>query len=434
MALVKQNKGLVANGLQYLGYLLPAMGCLFLWVGCKEHDSSKAPLKHEVYLWQRLWDESVNQAVMSQGESFEQMLILAAEIDWRLKTNSATIIQPDFEALGSSQTPIGLVIRVPHFPKPSVDLALHKNQLISLAGTLIDRYSEQGIEISEMQLDLDCPDARLEHYIEWVKDLREAIEPMPFSITALPSWLNEPSFSELIDSVDHYVLQVHSIQPPTHREEALVLCDPYQARLAVERAGRWQTPFRVALPTYGYWMQWDTEGRFIRLSAETMPTLLQPKISLDSVMADPYAMADLVDHWQQSHPASMSGLIWFRMPVPSDRMNWRWETLSSVMQGKPPRMELTYSLKNPGPGYWEVWQEGTPHPNMAQGSVTVHWQAASLIAGDGLNGYRWRTLSPTSGQFKSSLRRTPPWGETGAHLIGWLRLDQADAVRLDDSL
>ncbi|MGB0421911.1 MAG: hypothetical protein ACPGL0_12155, partial [Limisphaerales bacterium] len=90
--LVKQNKGLVANGLQYLGYLLPAMGCLFLWVGCEEHDPSKAPLKHEAYLWQRLWDESVNQAVMSQGESFEQMLILAAEIDWRLKTNSATII------------------------------------------------------------------------------------------------------------------------------------------------------------------------------------------------------------------------------------------------------------------------------------------------------------------------------------------------------
>ena len=43
-------------------------------------------------------------------------------------------------------------------------------------------------------------------------------------------------------------------------------------------------------------------------------------------MADPHAMADLVHHWQQSHPRSMTGLIWFRLPVASDRMNWRWET------------------------------------------------------------------------------------------------------------
>ena len=129
----------------------------------------------------------------------------------------------------------------------------------------------------------------------------------------------------------------YSIKPPTNREEALVLCDPQQAKLAVERAGQWQTPFRVALPTYGYWMQFDADGGYRRLSGETTPSLLHPDGSMEPLMADPHAMADLVHHWQQSHPRSMTGLIWFRLPVASDRMNWRWETLASVMQGRPPR-------------------------------------------------------------------------------------------------
>ena len=163
--------------LRYLACLLPSIGCLVLWIGCREQASSEAPLKHEVYLWQRLWDASVNQALKSHGASFERILFLAAEIDWRLKNDSVTLIQPDDQALRSSETPVGLVIRVQHFPQPEVGQALHKKQLISLASTLVSRFSDQGLEISECQLDLDCPDARLEEYIDWLKDLREAISP-----------------------------------------------------------------------------------------------------------------------------------------------------------------------------------------------------------------------------------------------------------------
>ncbi|MGB1054544.1 MAG: DUF3142 domain-containing protein [Limisphaerales bacterium] len=421
--------------LRHLACLLPSIGCLVLWTGCREQTSSEAPLKHEVYLWQRLWDASVNQALKSHGASFERILFLAAEIDWRLKTDSVTLIQPDDQALRSSETPVGLVIRVQHFPQPEVGQTLHKEQLISLASTLMSRFSEQGLEISECQLDLDCPDARLEEYIGWLKDLREAIKPMPLSITALPSWLNEPSFSDLIACVDHYILQVHSIKPPTHREEALVLCDPQQAKLAVERAGQWQTPFRVALPTYGYWMQFDADGGYRRLSGETTPSLLHPDGSMEPLMADPHAMADLVHHWQQSHPRSMTGLIWFRLPVASDRMNWRWETLASVMQGRPPKRELTYTLKNPEPGYWEIWARNTGEiVSLPRDRIALHWTEGVYLAADGLLGYQWQKEALQNGSLHPPAHEhMHPVDPGKKHLIGWIRFQGTNRLVLESS-
>ena len=197
----------------------------------------------------------------------------------------------------------------------------------------------------------------------------------------------------------------------------------------MERAGQWQTPFRVALPTYGYWMQFDADGGYRRLSGETTPSLLHPDGSMEPLMADPHAMADLVHHWQQSHPRSMTGLIWFRLPVASDRMNWRWETLASVMQGRPPKRELTYTLKNPEPGYWEIWRHVPDNPAwIPEETVAVQWTRATLIAGDGLQGFRWQALGSTHGAWKASSKASLPYRAAGTHLIGWLRLDREDEV------
>jgi len=188
-------------------------------------------------------------------------------------------------------------------------------------------------------------------------------------------------------------------------------------------------PFRVALPTYGYTVGFDREGRFVGLSAEGPARNWPDGVQLREVRADPAAMATLVAAWTTAHPPSLRGVIWYRLPVADDRLNWRWPTLAAVMAGRTPRHDLRVEARQPSPGLVEVDLANAGDGDYAKAvEVAVRWQYARLVACDGLHGFEPNDSGNGVVKFSRTSCRLGP-GER--QTIGWLRLDKETAVRCE---
>ena len=125
---------------------------------------------------------------------------------------------------------------------------------------------------------------------------------MSLSITALPTWLADGGFAPLVGDLDHFVLQVHSLEKPETIDRPVTLCDPQKTVAWAEMANEAGTPFHVALPTYGYRLVFDTDDRFVALSAEGPRPVTPPGYRVGVVMANPLAMAPLAAHLRRHRP------------------------------------------------------------------------------------------------------------------------------------
>ncbi|HEX3628724.1 MAG TPA: DUF3142 domain-containing protein [Verrucomicrobiae bacterium] len=284
---------------------------------------------------------------------------------------------------------------------------------------------------AELQVDFDCAQSKLDGYRLWISTIRRAITPVPVVITVLPSWLNESSFPNLIASADGYVLQVHSLEAPKSADAPFTLCDPAAARRAVERAGEWNVPFRVALPTYGYVIAFNHNGKFAGLSADGPRKDWPADYKLREVRTDAAAMAKLVQFLGTNHPASMQGIIWYRLPVADDNLNLRWPTLGAMMTGRVPREQVHAAARRVEPGLVEISLINDGELGLSSRlAVEVTWTNARLVAGDGIAGFNLADAGPGSAKFQ--MDDNPfrlPAGER--RIIGWLRLNEDREVKVE---
>jgi hypothetical protein len=285
--------------------------------------------------------------------------------------------------------------------------------------------------VAELQVDFDCAERKLDDYRCWVEMLRARVAPVPLVITALPAWLDQPAFRRLVAAADGFVLQVHSLARPKTPGDAFQLCDPSAARRAVERAAKCGRPFRVALPTYGYLVAFNQTDRFIGLSAEGPVPGWPAGVKLREVQADADAMAGLVSGWMADRPQGLLGVVWYRLPVESDRRNWRWPTLAKVMAGEIPRADVRAEARRTEDRLVEIElvNRGTAE-HRGPGRVTVSWPRGRLIASDGLLAYETAGGAMDSIQFRGKADRPglPP-GER--RTIGWLRFESEAEVKVE---
>jgi len=381
-------------------------------------------LKQEVYVWQRTWNAAVRDSLAQHASSFSRLVALNAEVTWQAKRPQIIRVPIDWEALRAGRRPIGLALRIGAYPGPFDSNGKITTLLVEQASSLIAECQAHQLQGSELQIDFDCAESKLDGYRIWVEAIRRKIAPAPLTITVLPTWLNQASFKLLIAATDGYVLQVHSFERPKDGAAPFTLCDPAVARRAVERAAQFGIPFRVALPTYGYVMAFDRAGRFVGLSAEGPSQSWPQGVQLREVRADPVALAHLVQTWTTNHPATLTGIIWYRLPVSEDFLNWRWPTLSAVMAGRSPRESLRAESRRPQPALVEVSLVNDGDADaVALPAVAVRWQNARLVAGDGLRGFELVQPEPAVAHFrrKAGRDRLAP-GERWE--IGWLRLDK----------
>jgi hypothetical protein len=422
-----------------------AAASLVLGLWLRRGQRAAGPMPQEAYVWQRSWGPEVRDAVRQtagQVVGLTGLVALAAEVDLSTRPPRVALAGIDPAALRAAGKPVGLAIRIGRFSPGGPERRLTEDPeavrfLAGVAGQVAARAREQGLPVREIQLDYDCPESRLGEYPLLVKAVKTAVAPLPVTLTALPVWLRQRrDFANLAAAADGYVLQVHSLEPPRRFDAAFLLCDPVAAKRAVEAAARFRRPFRVALPTYGYVVAFDSTGKVAGLSAEG-PLLSWPRNAAVRVArSDPAAMAGLVREWTADRPAELTGLLWYRLPSAADRLNWPGPALRAVMAGRAPRRELRAASRKTEPGLTEIDLANPGEEDAAWPTpVTVRWDGSPLLAADGLAGYRLDRNADRNGARGFLLRHeTTAWDRPlrpgDRRQIAWLRFAGPAEVRI----
>jgi len=352
---------------------------------------------HEVYVWQRHWDPMLSQAIEQAAAQASGFSVLAAEVSWKAGQVDRVVCVPiDYSALKATQKAVGLALRIGPYSGPFDKGSSATTLVTSLAASLVADARLAGVEPIEVQIDFDCAESKLNGYCKWVRAIREKIRPVPVTITVLPCWLRQRAFIGLVRAADAFVLQVHSLERPKSPEAPITLCDCAAALHWVEQAARTGIPFRVALPTYGYLIAFNDEGRFTGLCAEGPSQAWARDTTLRIVRSDPIAMAKLVQNWQRDRPCRMQGVIWYRLPIESDRLNWKWVTLSAIMAGQIPRETLQVEVEYPQPELAEiVLVNGGEADLSAEVRIEIGCEREKLVAADSLCGFALAEMKPS---------------------------------------
>jgi hypothetical protein len=196
----------------------------------------------------------------------------------------------------------------------------------------------------------------------------------------------------------------------------------------VRKAARLGTPFLVALPTYGYNVAFDSQGKYLGISAEGPSPAWPDRATIKELAPDPLQLSQLVAEWTRSRPSAMRGVIWYRLPNSDDRLNWRWPTLASVMAGKPPQPDLQAEAIRSEEGSIDLALVNNGSGEFAgSATVQVDCENAKLLAADALAGFDYR-LADHKIDFAGHVPAgaLPPGGRLA---IGWVRLSQDTEVK-----
>ena len=382
---------------------------------------AEGALANEVYVWQQKWTEPVRESVAQHATNFNGVVVLAAEVTWREGKPEVAHAAVDYPALARTGAPVGIALRLGTYPGPFAENDATAAFIAGLAAALVEEARAKKVAPRELQIDFDCAESKLDGYRVWVEILKRKIAPVPVAITALPNWLNAPAFPRLAQSAGSYVLQVHSLARPNDFNAPFMLCDSQAARRAVELAGRTGVPFRVALPTYGYVLAFDRAGKFFDLSAEDPRKNWPEDAQLREVHSDPIEISALVQNWATNRPALMQGVIWYRLPVAVDNLNWRWPTLHAMLLARVPREGLRADARRVEPGLVEISLDNNGELDISSRlAVEVRWSGARLVAGDSLRDFELAEPDPSAARFTSRPELSRLFaGET--RVVGWLR-------------
>jgi hypothetical protein len=384
----------------------------------------RRPLTHQAYVWQRVWRPEISEALRTAVHDIESFSLLSAEMQWKNGAPEIRRFTPDWATLRELKKPPGIVIRV--FPSVAATAwnSPATDALLGLIGQLMDDFRANTVPVRDVQLDYDCPESKLGDFIRLVRELKQRHPQLSLSITALPAWLTRKEFATLAGEIPGYVLQVHSLHLPQSRSGLVTLCDPAAARAAVQRAGALKIPFRVALPTYSCVVTFDAAGKVTEVYGEDLPSSFpqtaDPFIVMD---ADAFQCAALVSEWQKTGPAELKSVVWYRLPVKSDRLNWPWPTLAKVCRGEVLRRGWKIETPLQVSSHRDiVLHNDGDAPDDLPRVVVVRAQDGGIAASDGLRGYaatpqpdgrvRWLLENP------SMHPRVPPGGQ---RIIGWCR-------------
>jgi hypothetical protein len=293
--------------------------------------------------------------------------------------------------------------------------------VIETAKALLREAAAGGAAVTEFQLDFDSPQKKLADYRTLLAAVRGALSPMPLTITTLPSWLEEREFPRLLREVDGYVLQVHSV-PTRADKHADNICDPVLARKWARKAAGFGRPFWVALPTYRCIAGFNPDGKLLGVAMDSLQPSWPAGTRVLEFSSDPSELAQLVREWKSARPASLMGVIWYRLPTAADVRNWRWSTLAAVMEGREPLDRLEIATEGESTVDINVINSGEADQQLSR-SVVIEWDEANLVSSDALPGWIVRTgareaeFTPTG---DPPLRLLP--GERRG--IGWLRYDR----------
>ncbi len=393
-----------------------------------------ADMSQAAYVWQRSWSPRVELAIKTQAEQIDGLTVLCAEVMRGYQDKPTWInVLPNWELLKQSELPINLAIRAGEY-SDSFEADQPMTQcLLGEVRKALASVRAAGLEPAAVEIDFDCATRNLEGYAEWLRLIREELGGVPLSITTLPTWMSRPeAFADLIAEVDHFVLQVHSVQRAHTIDSDALLCDPQLAQHWTLQAARFGKPYHVALPTYAYRLGYDDSGKLVEVAGENASPMQNPDWRYRVIRAEPDAMSSLVRTFRVDRPANCLGVIWYRLPIGQELHNWDPQTWRAVMAGRVGGDTWQAHARTSSGGVVEI--ELIQNSEIAAEppeQILVSWGEGTALAWDGQRQYSVIT-SPDHGliwQWPSTI--SPPLLRNGTRwTIGWLRMESAAELNI----
>ena len=418
-------------------HVLRVWGCILVLAAslcaCLGDPPAPDKMANGVYVWQQAWGPGVTDAVALAGTRCDVLMVLVAELDLKDGALVARTPNIDWASLAATKRSVVAVVRA--HALPGIETEAGRVAAIDAIATQVDTALKQsqaaGIQLNGVQMDYDCATSKLGAYTDLMAALRNRYPAVAWSITALPTWLASDACKKLVAGLDHFVLQVHAFDAEALNRPEPTLCEVARVPTWVDAAGEFATPFYVALPTYGYRLVYDASGDFLGIRAED-ESEMRVGVEEREVHADPVAMAQLVNGFAEQRSSNMRGVVWFRLPVADDSLNWSWALLAEVMAGRAPTVTLAAEVRPPEPGLHEVWlaNSGNYRPT-APSRVYVVWNGTGQMAHDALGGF---ACVMAEGKSACTLEgRAPEPGKPV--MIGWFRFAEKTTnvtVKLDE--
>lgn len=371
--------------------ILLVMGYYFLSLEDSPQPIAE-PMQTGFYVWQRAWTPAVQSAITQSQELSDGYWLTAGTVNPDWQSLNTHLEESDWKFIKTLHKPITLVYRIHHNPKrwlSNNEYEFMNHLLIQPVMSIIHHAREQGINITGLQIDYDCPTSKLSFYTDWMAKLHDDIEGVELSITALPTWMTSRYWKKLVKQTDYYVLQIHSFEIPAQNGQLKPVFDDKNYPNYMQTAHETRHPFFLSLPTYGYRVYFDQDGQYLRISAEGFTPLLQKGYSVKAVMADAESLANVVKSLKDNRPPYCRGVLWFRLPVEADELNWSYEALQAVMQGEIPSLQFHAEIKTINPQLAEIWihNTGEQHtPNQIALQLEINPDA--VLAYDMMSGYQ----------------------------------------------
>lgn len=393
----------------------------------KSRPVTAGALPQRGYLWQREWTPSVIDALAQADQKMDGLVVLGAEIRWNGSKPDIIRATISWDALKKAAKPCAIALRIAPFAGPFAKNDIPACAIRETAAALLSEAQSHGISVHEFQVDFDCAQKKLAGYQVWLNTLRPIVGSVPMVITSLPAWLDEPAFRSLLSEVDGFVLQVHSV--PTQKESGRAsLFDPGLARKWVAKAARLERPFSVALPTYWCLAGYDSAGKLLGISMDSVQPAWPGGTRVLEFGTEADAVADLVGEWRTARPIEMRELLWYRVPVATDMRNWRWPTLCAVMAGSRPVHRIEPRAQGDNLVDLAILNSGQADEMLRQ-SVVVTWKEGELVASDPLPGWALQVGKGRATFLPNPTRRLrlSPGEQRG---IGWLRYEKKPSLSL----
>ena len=405
--------------------LIPSALCLLLISGCSRQESG--PFRQRVYVWQKIWTPAVSSGILEAAPHVDGFAVLAGLIEPSDHGAQVFTTAVDWAVLESVHKPVSLVVRIYPFKGSfATDGAIYQS-VRSTIEDVLKTATKAGVECHEVQIDYDCPEKKLSEYRLWLRDLKKLILPRSLVFTMLPTWLNRPyDFSRLCTEADGFVLQVHSLEI-LDGDELHNLCDPDKARRWVNSAKAFGLPFEVALPTYSSQAGFDPTGKLLGVVSDGSPKQWPSGTKICNYLSDPSGVAGLVTGWMEGRPSLMKGVIWFRMPVSSDRNNWNWKTLAVVMAGGQVAPKIETHLTADNPADIVISNEGTCDGDLKE-IYECPLGPGEVISMDSLPGWKISLTSRCIG-ISSNGRHISPLPPGTSRIVGWVLFENRHEIK-----
>ena len=411
------------------GRLLLGGGLVGLVLGflrqVSDDEPQVQPMTQEVYVWLRVWTEQVDRSVTERLPYFARATVLVAEVNrdrsggWKIEMFADPLAY-------AKKHEVALAIRIGSGSGAGETGNLGWDP--AAVEKVLKTLRPMSKHTKTFQIDYDCPTGKLANYVKLCVVLKKEFPDHAFEITCLPDWLDREDFQALVNSVDRFVMQVHGV---SGYGGAGTLCDPRLAQLTAERCGEFGVPYLIALPTYRHAVRRNAEGKVIEVVSEGGG--MKPGVAYELMSARQDEMAQLVRAWKVDRPAFMQGVIWYRLPVEGERMNWTWSSLQRVMCGE--EVDLSWKVRfdrEANGSYVMVLEDDTEASLEWPTALHVSWSSGFCVASDTGREYQFESMDRQRGvtcRWKAIDPRPVPPGVKIK--VAWFRFSEEVSVPMN---